>query len=147
MLEDGLAQWRRYDDAQSVRNFRQDVAGALGNFRGACGAAHFALNPLAVSHGDGRLRSNLLRKKAIRRSGGHTPRRSVRLVEETAVLQVRHQVSNGRGAERLFEPLGNCARGYRLARFDVRADNIGQNLAVPPFLECSIPHEQHYSEC
>src|SRR5207245_9315283 len=114
-----LTRSRLDEDARALRTSRQEGAGALGNFRGARGSAHLALNPLAVGHGDGRLRGNLLREKAISCRGGHATRRSMRLIKEAAVLQVCHQVANGRGAERFFEPLGNGARGYRLARIDV----------------------------
>src|SRR5580704_7162764 len=107
---------------------------ALRNLRRGLGPAHFALNPVAVANGERGLRSNLLREEAVGCSRGHTPRRSMRLVEQSAVFQVGHDVADGRGAQGFFIPLGNGARGYRFAGLNVGAHEICKNLTVPTFL-------------
>jgi hypothetical protein len=58
----------------------------------------------------------------------------VGLVQKPAVFEISHYVANRRRAQRLFVPLGNRARGYRLAGLNVSAHEIRENLAVAPFL-------------
>src|SRR5207248_10651648 len=94
----------------------------------------FPLTPFAIAAADGGLRGNLLGKKTVRRRRRNPPRRSVRLVQEAAIFEIRHDVANGSGAQGFLEALGNCARRYRFARLNVRANDVGENLAVPPFL-------------
>ncbi len=140
VLEHRFAHRRRYDDPEAIRDFRQNVPGALGNFHGIRGSAHLAADPFFVRRTDGRLRGDLLREETIRRGGGHAPCRCMRLVEVTSVFQVRHDVADGGGAEDFLEALGDGARRHGLARFDIRAHDTRQNLAVTAFLERGGPH-------
>src|ERR1700674_939523 len=64
----------------------------------------------------------------------------MRLVEQAAVLEVRHHIADRRRAEHLLKPLGNRARRHWLARLDVHAHDIRENLAVASFLQRGIPH-------
>src|SRR4029077_8447921 len=61
-------------------------------------------------------------------------------VQKPAILQVRHHVTNRCSAQRLLEAFRNSARGDGLARLDVRAHDVRQDLAVTTFLERRIPH-------
>ena len=140
MFKHGPPERRRNNDSEPVRYFREDMAGALGNLRGRLRAAHFALDPIAIVQSQGSLRGNLLRKETVRRRGRHAPGRSMRLIKKTAVLKIGHHIANRSGAQRLFEALGNRARGYRLARLDVGSYEIREDLSVAPFLKSRIPH-------
>src|SRR5438105_8438401 len=86
--EDGI----RDPLATGVQTCALPISCALGDFGcGSC-AAHLPLNPFTVVDADGSLRGNLLRKKTIGGRSWHAPRRSVRLVEETAVLDRKNVV-------------------------------------------------------
>src|SRR5205807_8178721 len=140
VFQNSFAQRWRHNDAQAVGHFRQHVSGAFGDFRCTGRTTHLPLNPFAVHRADRGLRRNLLGKKPVGRGRRHAPRRSVGLIQKTAILQVRHDIANRRGAQHLLKTFRNRARGHRLARLDVRAHDVRQNLAVPPFLERRIPH-------
>jgi hypothetical protein len=56
------------------------------------------------------------------------------LVKIAAFLQLRHYVPDGGGAQRLDVALGRAARRDGFARFDIRADDVRQNLPVPLML-------------
>jgi hypothetical protein len=56
------------------------------------------------------------------------------LIQQAAILEIRHHIANRGRTQNLFKPLGNCARGYRFACLDIRSDDIRQNLAVSPLL-------------
>src|SRR5260370_39896241 len=64
----------------------------------------------------------------------------MRLVQKASILQVCHNVTNRRGAQRFFKTLRDRARGDRFSRLNVHAHDVRQNLAVTPFLEGWIPH-------
>src|SRR5450432_1187687 len=95
--------------------FGQDVTGALGDFFGGGASGHLAANPFSVFDVDRGLRGDFLREKSVSGGCGDTPCGSVWLVEETAIFEVGHHITDGGGAERFFAPLGNRARRYRLA--------------------------------
>ena len=80
------------------------------------------------------MRGNFLSEKTVSRGGGNASRRGVRLEEVPAVFEISHDVANGGGAKRLVKALGNGARRHRLARLDVGANDVGQNLSIAAFL-------------
>jgi hypothetical protein len=115
---------------------------ALRNFLGRRYAGHLSMNPLTVGHPQRRLRRNFLRKESVRRCRRHSPRRRVRLIQISAILQIRHHPTNRRRAQLLFIPLRNRARRHRLARLNICPHNVCQDLPIPPVLERRIPHKQ-----
>src|ERR1700680_2124132 len=64
----------------------------------------------------------------------------MRLKKKPGILQVGHYIANRSGAKRFLKPLGNSPRRHRLTRLNVRAHDVRQYLAIPAFLERSIPH-------
>src|SRR5258708_3271881 len=116
------------------------MTGTLGDFDAIIGGGEIAPGPFLVFQAEGGLGGNFLREKTVCRGCRNAPRRSVRLVEKTAILKVGHDVADGRCAQRFFEALGNGARRDRLACLDIRADEVGQNLPVTPFLERCVSH-------
>ena len=106
------------------------------------------VDPIAILNAQSRLRGNFLGEKTIRRGGGHPPGRGVRLKKVSAVLQVRHDVANGRGAQRLFKALGNRAGRDGFSRLNVGAHHVRQNLPVSSFLESRVAHgSTHSRQC
>ena len=81
MFENGAAKGRRDDNAEPVRDFGQDMAGALGDFGGGFRSTHFALDPVAVADGQLGLRGDFLCKETVCGCGRYTARRGVRLIE------------------------------------------------------------------
>ena len=130
MFQHGLRDRRRNHDAQAPRNLRENVPSALGNFLCRRRGGKFPANPFFVFRAKSRLCRDLLREKPVGRRRRHSARRCMRLVEKTLFFQVRHHVPNRRRAQSFHMPPGNRARGNRLACFNVRPDNGGQNLPV-----------------
>src|SRR6266478_9837477 len=116
------------------------MSGAFGDFDAIIGGGEFAPDPFLVFHAQRGLGGDLLGEKTVRRGCWNSSRRRVRLVQKPAVLQVRHDIAYGGRAKRFFEALGNGARRDRLACLDIRADEVGQNLPVTPFLERCVSH-------
>src|ERR1700756_939379 len=116
------------------------MTGTFGDFDAIIGGGEFAPDPLFVLQAESGLGCDFLREEPIRGGGRDTSRRSVRLVEKSAVLQIRHDVADCRRAQCFFEPLGNGARRNRLSCLDIRSDKVGQNLAVAPFLKRCVSH-------
>src|SRR5579859_1803275 len=140
MLKNRFAQWWRNHNPQSIRNLCKHVSRPLRNFRRCFRPTHFPLNPLAIRDANRGLGSNLLRKKTVRRRRRYPPRRSMRLIKEAAIFQICHHVADRRRAQRLLESLGNRPRRNWFAGFNIRPNDVGQNLAVPPFLQRSDFH-------
>ncbi len=134
MLDDAARQWRRDENSQPARNSRQHVACALHHGFRRLGCFELTANPQPVFGAGGRLRRHLLDKKSVRRSRRHPASRSMRLKEKTAILEVGHHVAHRRGAQRVDVPPRHAARRDRLARLDVLAHHVRQNLLMTPVL-------------
>jgi len=85
-------------------------------------------------------------KKTVGRSCWHPARRSVRLVQKSAVFQIRHHVANCRGAQRFFKPLGKWRATIPARRSRYTSDKVRQNLTVTPFLEQCVSHSRSHLE-
>src|ERR1700746_641798 len=116
------------------------MPGTCGDCDAVIGGGKFAPDPFLVFQAESGLGSDFLREEPIRGGRRDTSRRSVRLVEKSAVLQIRHDVADCRCAQRFFEAFGNRARRDRLACLDIRTDKVSQYLAVAPFLERCVSH-------
>src|SRR5258708_22536589 len=110
------------------------MAGTLGDFAAIIGGGDFAPDPFLVFQAERGLGGNFLREKPVCRGCRNASRRSVRLVEKTAILKVGHDVADGRCAQRFFEALGNGARRDRLPCLHISAHQGGPKLPVTPFL-------------
>ena len=97
MLEQAARERRHNDDTDSAGHLREHAPGPLGDFFGRSGGVELAANPLAIFFAQGGLGSNLLREKAIGRSRGHASSGGVGLVKIAGVLEVGHDVADGRG--------------------------------------------------
>jgi hypothetical protein len=65
----------------------------------------------------------------------------MRLIKVAALFEVGHDAADGGGAEGLFVAFRDGTRGYRLARFDVRADDVSQDLAIAAVLKSRVAHK------
>src|SRR2546426_9783825 len=63
----------------------------------------------------------------------------MRLIQESRILEVCHHVPDSCCAQAFLEPHRNDARRDRLARLNIRPDNVRPNLAGTPFLKRWIP--------
>jgi len=126
--------WRN-ENSEPARNGRQYMARSLHHRFGRLCRGKLAANPLAVFGASGSLRRHLLHKKSVCRGGGHAAGGRVRLVEEAFALEIRHHVADRGGAKRLDMARNDAAGGDRLARLDVGAHHIGQNLLMPLLLQ------------
>ncbi len=121
--------WRN-DDSQAARNGRQHVARAFHHAFGSGRGIEFAANPFAVLGARRGLRGDLFHIKTVRRGRRHASCGRVRLVQQAFVLEVRHDVADCRGTERLGVHAHDGARRHWFARLDVRAHDFGEHLPV-----------------
>ena len=134
VLDDAARERRRNEDSQAARNRSEDVARALHHRLGRLRGFEFAANPLAVFGAGGGLRRDLLDEKPIGRRRRDAPSGSVRLVEIPFTLEIGHHAANCRGTQRLDVAVRNASRRHRLARLDIFADHVGEDLLVPLLL-------------
>ena len=129
VLERAASQRRHHDDSQAARNCRQHVPGALGHLlrRSSPPSSSLRIQFRSSSLSVGPL-GHLLREKAVSRRGRHAPGRGVRLIQKARILEVGHDVADGRGAQLLGVRARHRAAGNRLAGLDVRAHHVRQNL-------------------
>ncbi len=140
VFDHAAGQRRRNKDSQTARNSGEHVACTLHHGFGRLRRSEFAANPLAVFGAGGGLRRDLLDEEAICRSRGHAPGGSVRLVQIAFAFEVGHHIANRGGAQRLDVPVRNATRGNGLARFDIVAHNIRQNLLMALLLQNCRAH-------
>ena len=119
-------------------------------------ALQVALDQALVGRRQPRLARQLVRVIAISLRRRHPSGRGMRLLQETSVRQVRHDVTNRRRAQALAIRARQRARSDWLARRDVGLDDGGQNFAFafsdtrssdPLISRCANPLFYNYLEC
>src|SRR5712671_3832369 len=131
MLQSVARSARCHGHADAARNQREHMRGAFHEFLHVGDTGQRVLDNAFIFMRETGLSAELLDVVTIGFSARNASSRSMRLLQEAGVSQVRHHVTDGGRAQTLAAGARKSARTYRLAGGDISLDDGGQDLPFP----------------
>ncbi len=130
LIERGMHLPNRRGDADAAGHVGQRAGSMLDASFDGIELAELAAQPLQFlgSHPPQSQRLNITAKRLL---GGHSAGGRMGLRKIAFVVQVRHDVADGSGAERIPPAARDGTRGHRFTGVDISLDDLVQNFPAP----------------